>query len=353
MFRPGLLLNEEYYFEIIAPILNKYNRKLKYSASLLGYGSDVLGYDDEISTDHNWGPRLQIFVDKENDIRNEIVEVLQNNLPATYKQYHTNFSEPSEDFTQRMIPTDGNKINHLIEVHNIELFFSNQIGVDICKLSLKDWLLIPEQVLIELTSGKVFSDGLEKLNRYRELLRYFPLDIQKLRLAAFWNCIANEEPFVGRAIRTNDLYSVKLITNRIINYLMKICFIYAKEYIVYSKWFGRKFNELPIPDNIKKLVMKTLYENNANDIEKNLCELYCQIEDLHNTKDYFPEIKNKITDFYGRPFSVIMASTIVDKILESIEDEELKKKPLQAVALDIKIDSEDFTDIKLYNILKM
>jgi len=62
---------------------------------------------------------------------------------------------------------------------------------------------------------------------------------------------------------------------------------------------------------------------------------------------------DKITDFYGRPFSVIMASTIVDKILESIEDEELKKKPLQAVALDIKINSEDFTDINLYNILKM
>ena len=36
---------------------------LDYSAALLGYGSDVLGYDTIRSTDHGWGPRLILFLE--------------------------------------------------------------------------------------------------------------------------------------------------------------------------------------------------------------------------------------------------------------------------------------------------
>ncbi|MEX5631870.1 hypothetical protein [Parafrankia sp. FMc2] len=35
-----------------------------HAAALLGKGSEVLGLDDEISTDHDFGPRVQLFVER-------------------------------------------------------------------------------------------------------------------------------------------------------------------------------------------------------------------------------------------------------------------------------------------------
>ena len=37
----------------------------KYAAGLIGYGSDVLGHGDEISRDHEWGPRCTIWLTKD------------------------------------------------------------------------------------------------------------------------------------------------------------------------------------------------------------------------------------------------------------------------------------------------
>jgi len=63
-FISGLELNRAYYGEVVRPILQNYAPDLAYSAALIGYGSDVLGYDTAISTDHEWGPRLLLFFDE-------------------------------------------------------------------------------------------------------------------------------------------------------------------------------------------------------------------------------------------------------------------------------------------------
>ena len=61
-FIKGLELGELFYTEAVKPILAKYFADLTYSAALIGTGSEVLGFDTPQSMDHDWGPRLMLFL---------------------------------------------------------------------------------------------------------------------------------------------------------------------------------------------------------------------------------------------------------------------------------------------------
>ena len=61
-FVPGLELARDFYATVVRPLLDVEFPGLAYAAALIGPGSDVAGYDTERSTDHDWGPRLQVFL---------------------------------------------------------------------------------------------------------------------------------------------------------------------------------------------------------------------------------------------------------------------------------------------------
>ena len=86
MFIPGMKLSQKYYFEIVQPIINQYFPGLKYSAGLIDYGSDVLGYDTKVSQDHQWGPRLSLFLSEEDicTVGDKLDKVLSEKLPSSF-----------------------------------------------------------------------------------------------------------------------------------------------------------------------------------------------------------------------------------------------------------------------------
>jgi len=65
-FISGLKLSGLFYTEAAKPILENLFPQISYSAALLGWGSEVLGYDDIQSSDHHWGPRFLLFLSAQN-----------------------------------------------------------------------------------------------------------------------------------------------------------------------------------------------------------------------------------------------------------------------------------------------
>jgi hypothetical protein len=92
-FIPGLRLAGEFYAEAVRPLLDDEFPGLRYAAALLGPGSEILGFDTERSTDHDWGPRLQVFLGADDAERHAapITEMLAERLPSVFCGYPVAF----------------------------------------------------------------------------------------------------------------------------------------------------------------------------------------------------------------------------------------------------------------------
>ncbi len=128
-FIPGIELNKGFYIEVIKPLIGEAYPDLRYTSSLIGYGSDVLGYDNPTSMDHNWGPRLQIFLDEKDhkELSGSISRLFRYNLPFEYKGFPTNFTAPRYDRTQSMEHKAEYPINHLVELHTLPAYLKRYL----------------------------------------------------------------------------------------------------------------------------------------------------------------------------------------------------------------------------------
>lgn len=67
---PGLELAQRYFTDIVEPELTH----VRYSAALIGAGSEVLGFDTERSRDHDWSPRLLVFLESDSAPVQQVIE---------------------------------------------------------------------------------------------------------------------------------------------------------------------------------------------------------------------------------------------------------------------------------------
>jgi hypothetical protein len=157
-FIPGVQLNERFYREAVATIFAAAFPELRYSAALIGYGSDVLGFDSERSTDHEWGPRLVIFLDDDDHraLANRLTELLAAELRTEFCGYSTNFSEPDENRVRWMVPGEAGKVRHHLYFETLHQFTRRYLAVEPHQeLSSIDWLLMYQSALLEVTGGAV------------------------------------------------------------------------------------------------------------------------------------------------------------------------------------------------------
>src|SRR5215469_15124440 len=125
-FMQGLDLSEAFYTEAILPILHRAWPQLQYSCGLIGPGSEVLGFDDEMSTDHHWGPRAMLFlsnVDREH-LGPQISQLLSSSLPREFRGYPTHFTDPdpNDNGVQHLANSESGPNRHRVEVWTIRDF---------------------------------------------------------------------------------------------------------------------------------------------------------------------------------------------------------------------------------------
>ncbi|MEZ4727723.1 MAG: DUF4037 domain-containing protein [Caldilineaceae bacterium] len=334
-FIPGLQLNARFYTEIVRPLLDKHFPGLAHSAALMGYGSDVLGYDTPLSTDHNWGPRFQLFLTLADYDRHHaaIDQCLCRHLPHTFLGYSVNFSEPdlNDSGVQRMVEGEPEFVRHLIEITTIPAFFARYLALDpYAALDGVDWLVLGEQKLLETTAGQVYHDGLDELVKLRAKFAYYPHDVWLYRLAAQWTRIAQEEAFMGRCGDVDDELGSHLVAARLVRDLMRLAFLLERRYAPYSKWLGTAFARLACGPMLTPILNRVLDANPWQARQEPLCEAYVLLAEMHNGLGVTEPVAPTITDYFNRPYKVLFAGRFAEAARNAITDEHIK-----AIAADI------------------
>lgn len=135
-FVPGQELARAFYGEVVRPLLGA----TPHGAALLGWGSDVLGYDTQRSADHGWGPRLLIFVDGESVLATR--GAVDAGLPEMFRGWPVRFG------------WDEVPVSSHVTVTALRPWLIDQLGVDaLSALSTRDWLLMPQQRILGVVAG--------------------------------------------------------------------------------------------------------------------------------------------------------------------------------------------------------
>lgn len=337
-FIKGMDLCEGFFSDIVKPILDKSFPHLRYSAGLIGYGSDVLGYDDSVSSDHMWGPRLYLFLLKEDMLQKEkLMDTFSGELPYFYKGYSVNFSvpDPNDGGIRHAEAISQGPVSPLIFIRTLDDYLEEYLGCsDFDNLTELDWISFSQHKLLSLTAGRLFWDDLhcgEKLQK----LSYYPDNVRLFLLASNWSLLSEEQAYVRRCHDVGDEIGSFFACTRIAQRLMHLGFLYCNIYAPYSKWFGTAFGALPIGDEIKAAIYGAVTAADIEQREENIVAAQLLMAQLHNRSQLTDPVEVKIQPYFTRDIKVIYADRIAAAIKEKLKGTALEDFPLIGTLGDV------------------
>lgn len=309
---PGLDLSRFFYRDVVAPLLDR-----PHTACLIGEGSEVLGYDDAMSRDHEWGPRLQLFVQAA-DV-DHVRDAISSGLPDEYCGFPTSWFSLLEG-----------RVDHHIEITTAEQWLAARLptipwqGADPA-----DWLSIPQQHLLQLTAGDVFRDDLGDVSRLRADYAWYPVDIWRWMIAAQWHLLGNVVPMLGRTAGRGDRRGSRILVGRTCELMMEMAFLQERRYRPYGKWLGRAFDDLPLAAELAPLLDRALGEVHLAPVMDALLLLAERHDDLGITATVRPVISDFAVGVNEavRPYPALNTAELIDATVASIVDPRLRDLP--------------------------
>lgn len=201
---PGADLARAFHEDLVAPLLMRALPRLRYAAGRLGSGSDVLG------------------------------------LPPAYRGLPVRF------------PTTWDRAEaRRVEAATVGDFAASRLGLDpLHGLSAVDWLTLTGQAVLEVTAGPVFADETSELSRIRQVLRWYPPDVDRYVLAAGWSVVSEQMPLHGRTAERGDDLGSRVAAAAAVTSLMRLAFLLHRRWPPYAKWFGSLLTTLPTEDEL-------------------------------------------------------------------------------------------------------
>ncbi|MDE7198819.1 MAG: DUF4037 domain-containing protein [Lachnospiraceae bacterium] len=246
----GLELSEKYYREYGERMIREQFPEIagQAAAGLVGYGSECLGFDDEISRDHDYGPSFCVWLPRE--IYRQYGEKLQTAYNALPKAFM--------GFGGRVEEEQGKgRVGALC----LEDFYLEILGRESAPETAQEWFMIPEPSLCAAVGGQVFEDFLGRFTEIRNaLLAYYPEEVWRKKLAESLARAAQAGQYnYARAMKRGERIAAEIALTEFVKEAMQIVYLLNKKYAPFYKWMHRGLRDLSVCGEIGDM-LSLLYQ---------------------------------------------------------------------------------------------
>jgi len=232
----GLEIAREFFFSWGRPFLTAQFPHLadRIAAGRIS-GSDVLGGDDEISRDHDWGPQFDLFLAADD---------------------YAAFGEPLARAINEAAPNPWTGYwlagagDQSVRVESIPAWFQKHFKLGRLPITAADWppaSTVSESELYFLRHGEIWLDGTGELGKWRSALHEYPAEIRRTRLAEecfrVWH--HGEYNFVQRMARRRDPIAIAVCLGELVTAVMRIVLLMSCDFTPYWKWLAYEFRKRP------------------------------------------------------------------------------------------------------------
>lgn len=325
----GVRLALGYYDDVVAPLLKAQAPELPYAAARVGTGSEVLGLDDDMSRDHDWGLRLQLFV--EADAVERVSALLDEHLPLSYAGFPVRFATTG----------DPDDVGHRVEVTTVPCFVTSRLGIDaMADLTPMEWLGLTGQSVLEVTAGAVFADTLGTLTLVRARLAWYPDEVWRYVVAADWTRLTQETPLMSRAGQRGDDLGSRVIAARLVGAAMHLAFMLQRHWPPYPKWLGSAFMRLPVAKALGAPLAAVLAADRWHERQDALAEALMVLLRAQRDAGLPVPSGSATTPFFDRPFLGVR-DEVAGLLLKSVTDPAVRRLPPGVGAVDQWVENVD------------
>lgn len=303
----GLELARHYFEEIGLPMIRRdfgmYESRI--AAGLAGEGSEVLGFDDELSRDHDWGPSFCIWLTDEDAARfgRELQEAYEK-LPGEYLGYPA-----------RQVFKGGEARVGVIRISD---FYRGYTGLCRAPETAEEWMRIPEMMLAKAAGGQVFMDGPGEFSRIRQaLLRYYPPEVRLKKISARAAAMAQSGQYnYSRCLKRGEHVAAASALSEFTNAACSMVYLLNRQYMPFYKWAHHGMRYLPTLSTVHGM-MSELHTSQNGSRKMHLIEEICTMVRCEWRRqgiadgtsdfliDYSPQIIKDIRDPYIRGLHIM------------------------------------------------
>ena len=217
----------------------------KIAVVIVGEGSHCFGYDDSLSTDHDFYPGFSLLVTK------ETYDKIGPYLQAEYVRLEEKMLTASD--------RKGKIAQGRTGVCIIEEFYKNILGGITVPQNNEQWLSMEEALLATAVNGVVVTDSEGFFSYYRnQLLSYYPEEVWKRKLSQQLYHLSQYGQYnYGRMMTRGDQLTASQCRSFFIDSAMKTVYLLNKVYAPYYKWLYRGMDTLDsftVKEKVEKLI---------------------------------------------------------------------------------------------------